>query len=138
MITRETDYAIRAMVYLAIQDDLSLPVSSADLSAAMDIPYRFFRKIVLKLTDAKLVRSKRGKGGGLSMIGSPEKITLLQIMRAIDPNGVLMNLCLQDKANCSRSYFCGVHSAFSEVQKILDAKTASITLTSMAAGEKNK
>jgi len=126
------------MMYLAIQDDYSVPVSSADLSKAMDIPYRFFRKIVLKLTNAKLVISRRGKGGGLSLALEPDKITLLQIMRSVDPNGVIMNLCIDDKSNCARSYFCGLHSALSDVQNILDEKMGSITLSTMASGEKNK
>lgn len=138
MITRETDYAVRAMMYLAIQDDYSVPVSSADLSEAMEIPYRFFRKIVLKLTQANLVISRRGKGGGLSLAEKPEKITLLQIMKAVDPNGVIVNLCIEEKSSCTRSYFCGLHSTLTEIQNLLDEKMGSITLAKMASGEKNK
>lgn len=136
LITRETDYAIRAMIYLATQDDFTISVSSAELSEAMQIPYRFFRKIVLKLTSAKLVVSRRGKGGGLCMALDPEKITLLEIMQAVDPNGTIMNLCIKDKSYCSRIKFCGLNTALTDVQGVLDKKLGGITLAMLAKPEK--
>ncbi len=126
------------MMYLAIQDDFSESVSSAELSEAMEIPYRFFRKIVLKLTDSNLVVSRRGKGGGLCMAVAPEKITLLQIMQAVDPNGAVMNMCLVDTSSCSRTKFCGLHLALTDVQEVLDKKMGSITLATLAKSEKLK
>jgi len=126
------------MMYLAIQDDFSESISSAELSEAMEIPYRFFRKIVLKLTNANLVVSRRGKGGGLCMAVAPEEITLLQIMQAVDPNGVIMNLCVEDTSSCPRTKFCGLHSALTDIQAVLDKKMGSITLAILAKSEKLK
>ena len=133
LITRETDYAIRAMMYLAIQEDITLPVSSAELADEMKIPYRFLRKIVLKLISAKLVESRRGKGGGLNLALSPDKISLFEIMHAVDPVGVTMNICLPDDSKCARIKFCGLHSALVDVQEMFDDKLKSIMLSTMSA-----
>jgi Rrf2 family nitric oxide-sensitive transcriptional repressor len=136
LITRETDYAVRAMMYLAIQEDITLPVSSAELAAEMEIPYRFLRKIVLKLIDSKLVTSRRGKGGGLNLALSPDKISLFEIMHAVDPGGVTMNICLPDESKCSRTSFCGMHSALIDVQKVFDDKLKSIMLSTISAPDR--
>ncbi len=138
MITRETDYGIRAMMYLAVQPDYSVPVSSADLADTMGIPYRFLRKIVLKLIRANLVSSRRGKGGGLTIAVPPEEISLYQIMMAVDPNGISLNQCIEDESRCARSYFCGLHAALKEVQQVFDAKLQSIMLSSIAQADKER
>jgi len=136
MITRETDYAIRAMVFLAVQPDSKAPVSSADMADTMKIPYRFLRKIVLKLIAAGLVESRRGKGGGLNMAVDPATVSLFDIMRAVDPNGLCLNVCLEDPAQCKRSFFCGLHEALLDVQSEYHTKLQSVMLDKVSEPDK--
>jgi Rrf2 family protein len=126
------------MIYLAIQDDFTQPVASAELAGEMEIPYRFLRKIVLKLITAKLVESRRGKGGGLNLALIPDKISLFDIMNAVDPQGITLNICLNDKSKCSRSNFCGSNLAFDDIQADFHKKLKSITLSSIAVPDKRK
>lgn len=135
MITRETDYAIRATLYLAKQQDQTVSVSTAELSEEMAIPYRFLRKIVSKLVAAGLVTSRRGKGGGLSLAREPQRISLMEIIRAVDPDAVLLNRCLSDVTRCDRSLFCGIHAELGRMQEQLDAGLAAVTLASMSQHE---
>lgn len=138
MITRETDYAIRATLYLAKQDDPSKAVSTAELSDEMAIPYRFLRKIVSKLVASNLVESRRGKGGGLSLARPAKAISLMEIIRAVDPEAVLLNRCLSDVDRCNRSVFCGIHRELGRMQRQLDAGLESVTLASMSEQEAGK
>jgi len=135
LITRETDYAIRATLYLAKQQDQTQSVSTAELSEEMAIPYRFLRKIVSKLVAAGLVMSRRGKGGGLSLAREPRNISLMEIIRAVDPDAVLLNRCLADVTRCNRSLYCGIHSELARMQEQLDAGLAAVTLASMSQHE---
>ena len=135
MITRETDYAIRATLYLAKQEDLAASVSTAELSEAMTIPYRFLRKIVTKLVAAGLIVSRRGKGGGLSLGLAPQDISLMQIIHAVDPDAVLLNRCVVDAKQCDRSLSCGIHVELARMQKQLDAGLEGVTLASMSTHE---
>ncbi len=135
MITRETDYAIRATLYLAKQEDQTRSVSTAELSEEMSIPYRFLRKIVSKLVAAELVESRRGKGGGLSLARSPQDISLMQIIRAVDRDAVTLNRCLSEVERCDRSVYCGIHNELARMQKQLDAGLASVTLACMTKRE---
>jgi Rrf2 family protein len=135
LITRETDYAIRATLYLAKQSDLEKSVSTAELSEEMGIPYRFLRKIVSKLVASELIVSRRGKGGGLSLARAPQDISLIQIISAVDPDAVLLNRCLSDMKQCDRSLYCGIHTELARMQKQLDAGLASVTLATMSSHE---
>ncbi|HOF88108.1 MAG TPA: Rrf2 family transcriptional regulator, partial [Armatimonadota bacterium] len=84
MITRETDYAIRAMLYLAHHAGDGA-ISAATVAEAMDIPYRFLRRILSRLVGTNLLVSTRGKQGGLRLARDPEEVSLLDVVEAMDP-----------------------------------------------------
>jgi len=135
VITRETDYAIRATLYLAKQKDCSLPVSTSELSKEMAIPYRFLRKIVSKLVQAELIESRRGKGGGVSLARDASEISLIDIIDAVDPEASLLNRCLVDERGCNRVTHCGIHAELDRMQKQLNASLSEVTLASMSRHE---
>lgn len=139
MIRRETDYALRMMIFLArsqiANPDLAC-ASTASLARETDVPYRFLRKIVLKLSTSGLLVSRRGKKGGVMLGKAPEKISLLEVLRAVEPESVLLNSCfLQNASNCARVSYCGLHQAFSHAQVALQHELGGITIASMATAE---
>jgi len=134
MLTRETDYAIRALLFLARGAD-GRPQSAAVIAEAMEIPYRFVRRILHKLGAAGLVSSARGKLGGLTLALQPEYISLLDITQAVDPDTVTLNLCLTDPVACSRTGRCVVHNELSRIQAILARELAAVSLADLVAHE---
>jgi Rrf2 family protein len=82
-ITARADYAIRAMVELAV-----LPangrITVAALGTSADIPIKFLEAIFSDLVKASLVASKRGAGGGYSLARAAEQISIADIVRAVD------------------------------------------------------
>jgi len=133
MITRETDYALRTALHLAKCTGAGEMISTAALAVAMSIPYRFLRKIVSKLVSAGLVESRRGKGGGISLSRPPRSISLLQIIRAVDPQSVLLNRCSDAHRRCDRSAFCGVRKELDVLQQQLNAGLQGVSLETVAA-----
>lgn len=130
MITREIDYAFRAMLYLA-QHDGEI-VSTTILAEEMGIPYRFLRRILLRLTATRLVASVRGKLGGLRLVADPAAVSLLDIVAAVDPHAVTLNLCLADPAACTRTNTCVVHEELVDVQQLLHDRLRQISLATLA------
>lgn len=126
MITREADYAIRVVLYLA-QHSKEGAVSTADLAEEMEIPYRFLRKIVRRMVDADLVISQRGQGGGLRLARPKKDISLAAVLMAIDPAGVKLNQCMLNPAECPRNSVCEITKCFRALQTDLDEKLESIT-----------
>lgn len=63
MISKKCDYALRAMLELALREGKG-PVTIGDIAAARGIPVRFLETILRQLKQAGLADSVRGKDGG--------------------------------------------------------------------------
>jgi len=105
MLSRTTIYALRAMKYLSHLDS-DKPVLSSTIAAEMQIPHNFLSKILNRLTQAGLVLSTRGRGGGVTLSRPASKILLYEVVHLfmkIDD----FNLCLLGGNVCNGS--CGLH-----------------------------
>jgi Rrf2 family protein len=130
MITREADYAIRAILYLSKQDSKNV-VSTSTLSQELDIPYRFLRKIVKTLSDSGLVTSRKGKNGGLRLKKSPSEISVLEVIETVDKRSIYLNTCLENEANCKNSSICVVHKKFAGIQQYINTQLTDLKFDSM-------
>jgi Rrf2 family protein len=82
-IGRSTGYALLAITYIAQNKDKKT-ILSQDISRDYDIPLEYLLKILQQLVKASLLHSKRGPSGGFSLARPPEKITVLQIIEAVE------------------------------------------------------
>mgnify|MGYP005837816939 CR=1 FL=1 len=83
-ISCRCEYACRAMVELARVEKTGEPVPAPDIADRQHIPGKYLVHILLQLKRAGLVRSVRGSQGGYILARPPERITLHDIVRAID------------------------------------------------------
>lgn len=82
-ISRSTGYALLAAGYIAKNQDQKI-ILSQTISKEYEIPLEYLLKILQQLVRANVLRSKRGPRGGFSMAMPPKKITMLQIIEAVD------------------------------------------------------
>lgn len=113
-ITRQADYAVRAVLYLA-QLGPNARASTALIAREQLIPTTFLAKIVSQLAAAGMVRATRGARGGVSLARSPEEISLLEIVEAID-GPVMLNDCVTEPHQCPMSDDCAVRSVWCDAQ----------------------
>ncbi|MBF0506692.1 MAG: Rrf2 family transcriptional regulator [Nitrospirae bacterium] len=113
-ITRETDYAIRCVLYLCEKREEITMID--EIAREMEVPRSFLAKILQKLARASLVKSFRGVKGGFQLARPPARISLLDVVEAIEGE-VAMNLCALDQALCGRSKYCPVHPAWVDIRK---------------------
>lgn len=136
-ITRETDYAVRCVLYLAGASDSVSVVD--DIAREMDIPKSFLAKILQKLAKAGIVKSIRGVKGGFRLSQKPERINLLRIIETTQGQ-LSLNVCVLDKKSCSRSSTCSVHPVWVRIQDIIEKElkrhTFSVFLKRGPAGGK--
>ena len=78
LITRDTDYAVRALCYMA--GTKRQMVSVPDLVKELKVPGPFLRKILQILNKKGVLRSSKGRGGGFMLAGAPKKIFLVDLM----------------------------------------------------------
>jgi Rrf2 family protein len=81
-VSAKVDYAIRAAVELASTDEG--PVKGERIAQAQDIPLKFLENILLELRHHGLVQSQRGVEGGYWLARPAEKITLADVIRAVE------------------------------------------------------
>jgi Rrf2 family iron-sulfur cluster assembly transcriptional regulator len=129
-LTRKADYAIRGMVYLAMQPGRSLS-SLGEIAADVDVSLTLLAKIFQQLGRHGLVSSSRGTSGGFLLGRAPEKITLLEIVEAVE-GPIIMNRCLVDQGSCNRDGFCTVHPVWKEVQDKMKDILSHVTLKDLA------
>lgn len=108
-ITRETDFAMRCVLYLSGQPDKVIMVDK--ISREMATPKSFLAKILQKLVKAGVVKSFRGVKGGFQLSRAPNDISLLDVIEAIE-GIVALNACAVDSSICGFSDTCGVHTVW--------------------------
>jgi len=123
-ITNSSEYAIRALVFMAKNPQTSY--SATELYTKVDAPLKFLAKILQKLAKEKILSSQRGVKGGFKIAVPLEKLTILDIIEAVD-GPIALNKCLISGYDCTREALCPVHPIWEEAQlklkEILKQKT---------------
>jgi Rrf2 family transcriptional regulator, cysteine metabolism repressor len=103
MITKNSDYAIRAILYLSGQRDRFVP--SSEISEQEKIPLIYLRRILQQLIKSKIAESREGVAGGIKLKLAPSDISVGQIINIIQ-GGVQMLDCMFRKQLCKNRSHC--------------------------------
>lgn len=132
MLTKKSKYGLKAVLYLASQADRG-PISVAEVAEHERIPRKFLEAILVDLKRHGLLHSRKGKGGGYSLMKTPGEITVGQVIRTLDGPLALIP-CVSQTAyapckECVDEETCGVRLAMKDVRdataQILDHTTLS-------------
>jgi len=83
LFSSTAEYALRAVVYLATnRGGLS---SSQAIAAGTQVPPKYISKVLKDLVEAKVVTSRRGPNGGFVLAREPDRISVLDVVNAVDP-----------------------------------------------------
>lgn len=130
MFSQTAEYAVRAVVMLAHLESQGL-VGSKELADKAKVPGSYLPKIMQNLAKRGIVDSKRGVGGGFSLSKSPQEITILDIVNAVDPIKRIVGCPLGLESHSK--VLCPMHAridrAMAEVEAVLDASTIAELLT---------
>ena len=117
-ISKKGEYALKALIELAINYDKGKALTLVDEIVERDnIPPMYLEQILLSLKSGGIVISKRGVGGGYSLVRSPEDISLGEVIRIVEGPLAPLN-CVSVKAhvNCPEESTCGLYSIMREVR----------------------
>ncbi len=128
LITRDTDYAIRALCCMAKNKDKKATV--LELSKCLKMPRPFLRKILQRLGKKSIVHSYRGKGGGFSLAASPDSISLLDVILALQ-GPVMLNDHTFMKRECPEIKKCTLKKRLDKLEKIMLSGLKVITIDSI-------
>jgi len=123
MLTKTAEYALRVAVCLAQTPDQA--ASADELAAVTKIPRRYLHKVVQDLARASLVRSQPGPGGGYSIVRSPKRITILDVVNAVAPLERIRRCPL---GLTSHTRLCPLHRELDKVYAEAEKAFARVTL----------
>jgi Rrf2 family protein len=122
MLSNSCRYGIRAIVYLASYYPEKNNIGIKQISSDLGLPTPFLAKILQQLAKNKIISSTKGPNGGFSFLKKPESISLFDIVRIIDGEGIFRNCIIHD-GSCSdvrkSKKSCPVHNDYSRVRNDL-------------------
>jgi Rrf2 family protein len=130
-ITKQADYALRAMMYLA-ELPTNQRAATSQIAADKAIPPSFLAKIISQLSIAGLIHTSRGARGGVFLAVTPDKISVLDVVEAID-GPLALNECTLNPEICPSGKDCPLHSLWCEAQFELVDKLRHKTFASIVA-----
>lgn len=131
-ISKSVEYSILALKFIADNESYNT-INSRKISAELNIPYDLLSKLLQKLVKQGIIKSQQGKYGGYNMQISANKLSILDIITALDENVQLTN-CTIDNASvddCSRINNCCIRSPFIDLQNRINEMFGTITLSEL-------
>jgi Rrf2 family protein len=115
MFSTSCQYGLQGMLYIAMHSSKDDNVGLIEIAENQEIPRHFLSKILQQLVKAGLLESMKGPNGGFKLSKKPEKITLLQIIKAIDGLDVFTQCGIGFK-KCSDDHPCPIHHDYKKVR----------------------
>ncbi len=113
-ITRASEYAMLGLLALSRRPAGSVEMVDV-LAHEEGVPTSFLGKIFQSLSRAGIVKSARGSGGGFSLVRTPDKITVLEVIEAVE-GPIALQRCLETDSDCTHREGCALCGLFSEAQ----------------------
>lgn len=130
-ITRQADYAVRIVLDLAGHNGHGV-VRSDDVARRQLVPRAYFTKVVQALVRGGFVRTLRGARGGIQLARDPGRITLRQVVEAVE-GPIRLNRCLLVPGECALERVCPAHPVWERIQEVLVREMSGVTVAQMAA-----
>lgn len=124
-ITRQADYAIRAVLYISKLEH-NQRAATSQIAKHQHIPPSFLAKIISQLSIAGLLQTSRGAHGGVTLARRPEEISMLDVVESID-GPIALNECVTDQNACSFGEDCPMRSIWCDAQEDLVQRLRSTT-----------
>jgi len=83
MLPQTVEYALRAVVHLAMSNQQALKTS--EIADRTKVPAAYLSKVLQGLRAEGIVQLQRGVGGGVRLAKAPEELTILDVVNAVDP-----------------------------------------------------
>ncbi len=125
-LTTKGRYGMRLVLDIAQHEDKG-PVSMAETSLRQDVSVKYLERLVGELQRAGFVRSVRGREGGHLLALAPEKITVGDVVRALEGDSAVL-ACSNNRLACPRSVHCLTRAIWIAADQAMLEKLDSVTV----------
>jgi Rrf2 family protein len=131
-LTKKADYSLIALKHLASRysDPKNSAASAKEVADSYGIPLPLLSKILQKLTKAGFLVSEHGTNGGYRLSRPPQKITALEVIRAID-GPIILTQCFTEHEPCDHSARCSVRKPLRRIHEGILRLLNDVTIQNM-------
>jgi len=131
MFKKETEYALRALVYIQLQNTKGRRPGILEIASEIETPQSFTAKILQRLVKQGFVESLKGINGGFFFDTSKEDLTLRKIIISIEGDS-LFHGCGFGLKKCDENNPCPLHNSYAPIRDAIDNLVTNETIQSLA------
>lgn len=131
-ITKRTEYAIRALMELALQSTgkPGVYIQTKEIAARRAIPEKLLPQIISALNRQGWVEGTRGPSGGVRLAVEPSSITVLDVLELIE-GPLALNSCLSADSPCPSAAGCSLQRVWGKAQGVFQQVLAEVSIANL-------
>jgi Rrf2 family protein len=130
-LSKKADYALMAMRHLALRGDRGSS-SAREIAEQYGIPIELMAKVLQRLVRRGLLASHQGTRGGYQLARVPARISVADVIQAID-GPVTVTACVTDEGACDQFSKCSVRDPLWRVRERIVAALDECTIAELAS-----
>ena len=138
MLSKTAEYALRAIVYIALSDAQGLKAGIKEIAKELELPVHFMGKILQDLVRKGVISSVKGPGGGFFLHRAASDINLLEVVQVIDGLEAFRR-CGMGMKQCSDTHPCPLHNDIKayrdQLLKVFSTRTIQDLVDSISSGK---
>ncbi len=131
MFKKETEYALRALVYIQLQNNVERRPGIAEIASEIETPQSFTAKILQRLVKQGFVQSLKGINGGFFFDSERAELPLKDVIVSIEGDA-LFNGCGFGLKHCDENNPCPLHYDYAPIRNGINQLVTGQTIQSLA------
>lgn len=132
MFKKETEYALRSLVYIQLQNSNDRKPGIAEIASEIETPPSFTAKVLQRLVRLGFIESQKGKNGGFFFNAEKPALPLKQIIVSIEGNSIFDG-CGFGLKNCDDENPCPLHDSYAPIRNAINKLVTTETIQSLAS-----
>lgn len=132
MFNKETEYALRGLVYIQMQNNNSCRPGIDEIAKAIQAPRFYIAKILQRLVRQGFLLSLKGKGGGFFFESNRPDLSIKDVIFSIQGDSIITG-CGFGLSHCSNDNPCPLHEKYAPIREAIDKLVSTETIQSLAA-----
>lgn len=137
-ISATEEYGLRCIMHVARQFHTDTPVTAQEVATAEGISAPYAQKLLRQFARAELIESRRGVGGGYVLARHPRRVTVLDVVRALDAEFETAEFCSRHTGEfetCAHACDCTIRPVWSFIEDFVSRTLTRLTLDVLIAGD---
>lgn len=136
MFKKETEYALRSLVYIQLQNSKTRKPGIAEIASEIETPPSFTAKVLQRLVRLGFIESQKGKNGGFYFNPENPALPLKKVISSIEGN-TIFDGCGFGLKNCDDENPCPLHDSYAPIRDAINNLVTTETIQSLASKNKD-